>query len=99
MANLNVFRDAMFTLADQVENNNLSGDVILSRIEDLYEMLGRITALHDIDIDEEIVDTLKVIEHRVCMADVNMEVSSSTGAGRLPLEIPGDVFQTCVHVS
>ena len=55
-------------------------------------MLGRITALHDIDIDEEIVDTLRVIEHRVCMEDVNVLVSSSTG------HLPGDTLQICTGV-
>lgn len=96
MTNLNVVQDLMLTLADQIENNNLSADVILSRIEDISEVLGRITALHDVDIDEKIVDTLRVIERRVRLEEVNVQVLSGTGAGRPPLDIPVDVLQTYV---
>ena len=91
MEDVGGLQDAVLSLADQIDQHGLPTDTILALFEDFFEVLGRISALRDIDTDDEVVNTLTLIEHRVRVEDVQ-EVGSSTGAGRPPLDIPGDML-------
>ncbi|XP_041864185.1 uncharacterized protein LOC121654221 [Melanotaenia boesemani] len=84
-------RDNMLSFADDIEERALSSDCVLAAIENFVETLGRISALQDIDIDEELIDRLREIEHRVSVQEVQ---TPSAGAGRPPLDIPISVLTT-----
>ncbi|MED6262775.1 hypothetical protein ATANTOWER_025646 [Ataeniobius toweri] len=58
---------ALVTLADQMEENNLSYEAIFSCLADIFQMIGMIIALQNVSIDDAIVDPLRTIEHRVRM--------------------------------
>ena len=53
----------MLALVDQIYQHGLSGDIILAHIGDFVEVLGRISALQNIDI--EVLNSLRLIEHCV----------------------------------
>ena len=50
MEDISSVRDGMLALVDQIDQHGLSGDIILAHIEDFVELLGRISALKNIDI-------------------------------------------------
>ncbi|XP_023818518.1 uncharacterized protein LOC105358284 [Oryzias latipes] len=87
-------RRALLTLADQMEGNNLSTDAILSRLDDIFEMLSLIVAAEDADIDDSVFASLRAIEHRVHVDRTTEELSLSTGRPRL--EVPVETLRSLV---
>ncbi|XP_041823363.1 uncharacterized protein LOC121629368 isoform X1 [Melanotaenia boesemani] len=85
---------ALLTLADQIERENLSGDAVLTRLDDIFEILGMVIAIQDANIDDNIFDSLREIEHRVHIEYAQEELSLS--AGRPRLEIPRETLGTLV---
>ena len=59
----------ILALVYQINQHGLSEDIILAHIEDYLEVLGRISALQNIDIDREVLNSLRLIEHRVRVQD------------------------------
>ena len=57
-------------MGDTSHQHGLSGDIISAHIEDFVEELGRISALQNIDIDHNVLNSLRLIEHRVRVQDV-----------------------------
>ena len=58
----------------------LSGVILLAHICDFVEVLGRISALQNLDINHKALKSLRLIEHRVRVQNVLL-APSSTGAG------------------
>ncbi|XP_041824008.1 uncharacterized protein LOC121628755 [Melanotaenia boesemani] len=81
---------ALLTLADQIERDNLSGDAVLTRLDDIFEILRMVIAVQDANIDDNIFVSLREIEHRVHIE----ELSLSAGSQRL--EIPRETLRTLV---
>lgn len=66
----------------------------MSRLDDVSEMLGMIIALQDVSIDDNIVEGLRSIQHRVRLEYAEEELSSNVGRPRL--EIPAAALRTLV---
>lgn len=90
MADIRDVRDEMLSFAYEIEQQDLPSDSVLARIEDFLETLGQISALEDLDIDDGVLNCLREIEHSV-QKDAQ---TSSTRAGRPPLDIPVDMLTT-----
>ena len=54
MKNTSGVRDGTLALLDQIDQHGLSGDIILVHFEHFVEELGRMSALHNIDIDHSL---------------------------------------------
>ena len=61
MEDISRVRDRMLALVDQINHHGLSGDIILAHIEDFVGVLGQISALQNIDIDREVLNSLRLI--------------------------------------
>lgn len=94
MADWSELSEALLVLADQIERDNLPVDVVLSRLDDVFEIIGMITALQDVSIDDAIVDSLRAIEHRVRVENTQAELLSNVGRPRL--DIPPAALKTLV---
>lgn len=94
MADLNGVSAALLALADQIERENLSGDAVLTRLDAIFETLGMVVAVLDANIDDDILECLRAIEHQVHMEYVREELSIRVGRPRL--ETPREALRPLV---
>ena len=58
MEDISCVRDCMLVIpVDRIDQHGLKGNIILAHIEDFVEVLGRISALQNIDIDHKVLNS------------------------------------------
>lgn len=95
MADRSELRSTLLTLADQAERDSLAADVVLSRLDDVLEMLGMAVALENESVDDDIVSSLREIQHRVRMENAQEEVRLNVGR-RPRFEVPDATLTSLV---